>query len=533
MLIVDDDSIVRYGLKNAVDWETHDFKVVGEASNGQEALQMIGTLHPDLVITDILMPIKNGIELIEDAVKLYDDVYFLILSCYGEFGYVQKALRLGALDYLLKSTVVNGQEFLDSLLEAKKKIDELRLGTKESRRAAGILSTSREKEKFLAALIAGGIHDEAETKSGFEDLGLSSCESLFMLAVEVNHWSCIKEECADHWDILGRELVDIIKEAILKYCAHAVFMANENCYVCLLDLAEKNDLISDENKIVSIAEVIRLKIKFKLHYSVNIYISKKIRVSQIAEYYKRVEAVSRHKIYFDGNMNIMLDSLPEEQADSYRVERYGDKLTSLWDQKTKFFAFLQQLFCEIAAKSDKLRVYEGICFDAISVYNKMANYCLLYLSDKAEVNRLQCIQISEIYIFDDVQSTYRWLKKKFEELYAIMEQYETPKYNNIANEIIKYIDHHYSETINLDILEKQLNFNKYYLCRMFKEETGDNITDYINNKRILKAKELLKDEDSKISFVAKLVGYNDATYFNRVFKSIVGISPSNYKKQFF
>ncbi len=534
ILIVDDDSIVRYGLKNAVDWTANGFEVVGEAANGQEALGMIGELRPDIVITDILMPIKTGIELIEETAEKYKDVFFLILSCYGEFEYVQKALRLGALDYLLKSTVVHGDELLHSLLDVKEKIIDVRSKDREHRSLTG-LNTPAMVNRFLSAFVKGHIDNNGEIRDGLDELGLNHLsENYFLVGIGINDYYRIQSEYnkRDVGEQIDSKMIAVVGGVIKEYGHSVVFQADENWYVILIDMGGKSGLISLENKIISIAELIREKIDISLGYHINAYISSRMSIGGVAENYKKLVSASKHNVFLDENINIPVDAFLSKQTVPYHIETYADRLLRLLDQKDKFFEFLSYLFVDVAENSRKLRVFEGVCIDVISVYNKMLNNCLLYASSKGEIIDLQYIQISQVYIFGSVKDTCFWIKEKFETLFKITQQHKTPNYNEVVNGIIKYIDGHFFETINLDVLSDKLNFNKYYICRIFKEETGINITDYINNQRIQKAKELLEDRDSRISTVSEMVGFNDATYFNRVFKKIVGISPSCYKKQY-
>ena len=103
VIIVDDELLMRIGLKSIIQWEDEGFTILGEAANGREALELAGTHRPDLIITDIKMPVMDGLELIREARRLDIGGQFVILSCLEEFQYAQEALRLGAADYLIKS----------------------------------------------------------------------------------------------------------------------------------------------------------------------------------------------------------------------------------------------------------------------------------------------------------------------------------------------------------------------------------------------------------------------------------------------
>ncbi len=471
----------------------------------------------------------------EETLKQYTDVFFLILSFYGEFEYVQKALRLGALDYILKSTVVGGNELLESLLSARAKIQQTREKAKKDARDIESLKTPEMKLKFFNAFIDNRITNEFEIKSGFEQLGLDYLSAnYFLMGIRIKGYYKIQKQMTgtdDTADDLIGEMAGILEETLSEYGPKAILKMDENFYLIILDLIEKPELISAENKIISIAELIRVKIQAALGFGLHIFISKRIKAGQFADYCKKLDYANKYKIFMDDPQNIFPDEIVEKKSDKLEMETLNRKLSNLFDQKEKFFEFLYDLFFDVIAKSKNIRVYEGVCIDVISVYNKMLNNCLLYTSRQGDTLDLPYLPISQMYVFDQLEETYEWIKEKFELVYDITQKFKMPNYNSTVVKIIDYITGHYSETINLDILSKQVNFNKFYLCRIFKEETGYNITDYINHQRIKKAKEMLQDDAIKINMISDLVGYNDAAYFNKVFKKTVGVSPSEYKKQ--
>ena len=104
-LLVDDDALVLEDLKRLIPWEDLGFTIVGTARNGKQALKQFRALRPQLVITDVVMPLKDGIELIEAIKDMEPGTFFLILSSYDEFDYAKSALQLGVVDYLLKTEI--------------------------------------------------------------------------------------------------------------------------------------------------------------------------------------------------------------------------------------------------------------------------------------------------------------------------------------------------------------------------------------------------------------------------------------------
>lgn len=119
VLLVDDEKIARIGLRTTFDWERHGFTLVGEASNGQNAMKWIQNQEIDILITDIAMPVMDGLELTRKTKELCPWVKVLLLSCHNDFEYVREGIRLGASDYILKPTL-NSDSLITVLNQMKK-----------------------------------------------------------------------------------------------------------------------------------------------------------------------------------------------------------------------------------------------------------------------------------------------------------------------------------------------------------------------------------------------------------------------------
>ncbi|HYE11086.1 MAG TPA: response regulator, partial [Patescibacteria group bacterium] len=122
VLIVDDEVLVRVGLKTTIDWEANGFTVVAEASNGEQGYEQYKKHMPDVIITDIKMPKRDGLWLVEEVRKENRNAKILVLTCYDEFSFARKALKLGADDYILKSEVED-EELIAVIQSLKKKLD--------------------------------------------------------------------------------------------------------------------------------------------------------------------------------------------------------------------------------------------------------------------------------------------------------------------------------------------------------------------------------------------------------------------------
>lgn len=107
VLIVDDALLIRKGIKHSINWEKEGFQIIGEGKNGEEALELIETFHPHIVITDMVMPVMDGVELTKAIKEDFPQIEIIILSSFGDFDYVRSTFQLGISDYILKPLILN------------------------------------------------------------------------------------------------------------------------------------------------------------------------------------------------------------------------------------------------------------------------------------------------------------------------------------------------------------------------------------------------------------------------------------------
>lgn len=184
VMLVDDDLLVRLGIKSLIDWERHDFEFIGDASDGEKALELMGDRVPDILLTDIVMPRMNGLELIEAVKSRYPETVIIVLSSHNEFEYVRQAMKLGVEDYMLK-TSLKPPELLNLLEEASSKVVRL----KAQRAGEAGLTTPKQRSraslagKLQAELATDRVHDDAVVESNGPELRPDS----YLLVLKVRH----------------------------------------------------------------------------------------------------------------------------------------------------------------------------------------------------------------------------------------------------------------------------------------------------------------------------------------------------------
>lgn len=509
VLIVDDEEIIRQGISQVIPWEAEGFRLVGVAENGQEALEKIELFHPDIVLTDIKMPVMDGIELIRQVRERGFSVEFIILSGYGEFELAQAALEYGARHYLLKpsseATIVEALRQVAEQIE-KKRNDEAFI--KESKeRLYKFLPLV--KEQFIRDLFMGASYTEEEFQYYRTYL---------------------------HIDFETASLVLYQIEGILSY---------EDLFV-LLRICKKLSPSQDAIGTIINSHVVML-------YPL---VQEQELISHIEQIQKEFATYSSRKIsvVYETQVSLReLDSLYQELLIGCRY--LGQKNPGLVWHRT------QIPFSEIRKSEDLYRSQELLlalqCGDKDAVSRELEALFSMFRRKKMGP-RLVRSHLEQLLFWLEKEGNFKFFRESvnsflgkesdmislegledvirtmFEELvnqnYRSMKNYK----NRLVNLLIHYARIHLSnEHLSLKWLaQKYLHVDPGYLSKLFVKETGQRFKHYLLRMRIEKARRLLDIySEDRIYEVAREVGMGDnPQYFSQVFKKYTGKSPSEYKK---
>ena len=351
--LVDDEPIVRKGLKKLIPWEEMGFQVICEAESGEEALQQLKEQRIDLSITDIEMPMMNGMEFMAKAREMEYRGEIVVLTAYGEFEYAKGAIKYGVVDYILKPL---------------------------------------EENKIIEVL--GNVREKLLLKRQNEDM-----------------YKLLKGREGKE-----RQFSREKDKQLIKY----MIQSDQRTFEVLESIVE-------EEKAYGNMEVASMCVRFS-------YILEEI-VSRIQEKYTYLGKLENIESYLQYGQN-------EIKEQEVLIERFSQKI--------------------------------------ISLYN----------------------------IFKDSKVMYK---------------------DNVVMQACQYVIEHVDEEINLAIISEKLAISKNYFCTLFKQETGENFLNFVTEMKMRRAKFLLKEKNLKVYEVCELIGYNDTTYFTRLFKKYTQMTPNEYK----
>lgn len=528
ILIVEDEIRIAQLIKKIIKWDEIGLDCIGVADNGQTALNIIDELEPDIVITDIRMPIVNGLELIKITRQKNEHIKFIIVSGYKEFDYAHKAIQYGVNDYLLKP--INEEEINKVLREIYIELDQNRYKRKEEEFLRKEITESRKiiKSQFLSSVVAN--IDSYYSEEMMEDYNLVFTGDAYC-GIDIKLDYRDYEKYDERQDRLTIEQTIVIIEKNLKGQVKEQLICekdNLNIY-CLInyDLSKSKEIKFCINNILT--EIQAYLLKFEL-YEVTIGIGcevmefGKIGLS-ISEAYRAVQ----NRIKVGTERLIYSKSLPLDNIlniDEF-FNTYKEKfLTSIESYARKNLEkCINDIFWEVRSISniDFSCCYSiaekliNIFFDNIEIKNqegatlkqhllKACQHCYTLTGIKTLLSR---------HLGDYLESSLNQLKS------------ENVKPIRIAKQ---YIMEHYSEKIALEDVAEMVGLNPAYFSVLFKKETGMNFINYLVDLRMEKAKNLLRSTNDTMVAIAQSVGYKDTRYFSQLFTKTVGIKPALYRK---
>ncbi|QGQ95039.1 response regulator [Paenibacillus psychroresistens] len=531
ILIVDDEEVIRKGLAKIINRSGAGFEVIGDVNNGLEALEFIKNRLPDVIITDIKMPGMDGIELIKQLETLHPSIKKIMISGFNEFNYVRDSMKLGALDYLLKPvddvqllTLLSKIE--DSIKnENELRINDIRLKVKLNESLPFL------KEQFIEELIKGKKFSRQDLASKLDYFNLQEeTGNYYVIIVSINKYKVITREIGMEEARIKAYIIKNITEETIRISSSYVSYTDPLGLVIAISIPSgEEELI---HKIVKGIGDNLQRYAAKIDCTIAIGSLSTDLLDLKSSYNHAVSALKRR---FYRDKYAVIDYYAEAEfmhfnADfpAYLVDRFEDQLKNAFEiSNAKQAESAIEDFCTILVKNN---------MDPGEVVNIFINAFIKIQSDISDFNRAvhelygsDYFYINEIGIYDCLSDFKKYNLFIYSDVLKKMMSNRKRKEGKLVDIVKDYVTKHYNEDVTLSKIAEITYVNSSYICDLFKNQTGENFIEYLTKIRIEKAKLLLKDARFKTYEVGDKVGYSDATYFSRVFKKIVGISPTEYR----
>jgi len=525
VLIVDDEILVRLSLKTLIPWSENGFRIVGEAQNGLEALALLEQEECHIVLTDIRMPDMDGLELISRIRRQWPQTKCVILSNHNDFEYVQQALRLGAVDYLLKLAWVP-EELLDKCLrlqqEARREEEE-----EEERHRAEVKMNRLDREakemllRSLLTKLASRLEIENATADAEFDFRVSHYRTA-VIAIDL-YEQVVEENRFRSEQLLTYTVANVLNEILRKHAGGELVEVSGGIFA----------IVSSEitpRMLQHMQEATGAYVKISISCGVSRPFA---GLSDLyASFQEAKTALQRRFFQGIGTIAFAEDIAASPDAETSRVEAPGEDTWARLLAEGGEDEPLRQL----EAWFDQWSAMEEAESDAV----RSGLLHLLYRFNKAlEGTGKTYYSVPEYegrYPFDVIRNAEtlaeirEWLIGWIRQSLRFARAAVNIKYRPEIRKVMDMIQGEYASQLKVSDMARRVGFAENYLSVLFRKETGSKIVDYLTAVRMEKARELLKDPTYKIYEIAEMVGYGDSNHFSKYFKKIEGVFPLEYRK---
>jgi two-component system response regulator YesN len=477
VLLVEDELFVRESIKEIIPWEQHNYRLIGEASNGIEAMTFIETHEPDVVITDIIMPEMDGLELLKTARSRGYSCKFVMLTCMNEFHYVRESLEYGASNYILKLSM-------------------------------SVKSLSETLGKINVELNKGKEYQEYETTQFYRtwweaifDKKRDAMGTTHRLEVPIRNGSAYY--CRIIGIFHGRS-----SYGENEFLAHGLLAHPDRCVIHLFTLHGVTSVFVWSPDPIQVYTT-------KLENSSELVISENFTLKDIIESWKSVIRKLTGYWYEIVDENI----LPTCGQPWY------------WEEETYFFQQFEQMKIEECKQM----------IDRLWISMKESRLCMIAAkqlvveTDRTlqRLSRTQYEETNEGWASSDALQLKQWFTARMEEYIQVRcGMLEGQTDHEEVNKVKNYILQNYGESVTVKSMAKLVALDETYLSNLFKQKTGETLIKFLHRIRMDKSIYYLERTNLSIADIGIKTGFNNINYLNRLFKRTVGITPSEYRTKY-
>jgi len=528
VLIIDDDFQVLEGMKRSIPWEQLDAEWVGEAMDGKEGLDVIKATNPDIVITDIYMPVMNGLEMIEQLREEQYNGEIIILSGYSDFQYARQALRLQVSDYLSKPVTL--EELRTVLERVVKELEakELKELEQEEVRQRLLMYEPFVRKEWLKSVVTGTF----DRKLADESLNLSDKaywldRSHAVMGMELRNTVRISNVTLTDWNLFRFALANIVRELLAEQWPESELVELHSHHEAIVfHIGPELSAAEAQRQLRAIAARIVDCVRKYLQLEI------RIGIGSVKKDWKDISNSTEEAFLDLLRQTIVLQgeaAAAATDAVAIRPVKFYQELAEAIvysrEEATNDIidGYVQQLRTMPAITPDYLRY---MCSELWTIFAYSLYSVGVVLGDLFPDSPV-AHEIGKISTVDDFA---HWLRGKIRVIASSRGWNENSRHKDAVDFMIHYAHSRYSEEINLEDLSKQLYLSRNYLNQIFKKATGETFTNYVIRVRMEKARALLLEGKSMIYEISEKVGYKNVPYFSSLFKKYYGMNPSEVGK---
>lgn len=527
VIIADDEKWVRAAIRTLIPFEKLEMKLVGEASNGIEALELCRLHDPDIVLTDIMMPGLTGLDLIEELRKSRPKVKIAIISGYSDFEYAKAAMKSGINDYLLKPLEEN--ELLQVLERFKKEIAEemktLRSSHLEKEKIK--LAVPLLKEAFLKRLVSQNTFTLEKIKTRLQEFGIEFKGNTFYIAVfSSDRPKDINTEGDEEYRL------EIIRRVMKRYTGAVTFPGKGTASEVISIISCQNGLVGAK---LENAFQLCLKI-FKKRFGSTLsggFSQSSHQLCLLYQLFTQAELALDMRFWTGpGFLHPYNPKLLSREPDLPLSDEILNKIIlnlKLSNIQTAFShvdGVVEALKNQTDIKPLFVREY---FWQLVQSIISILNIQLPFIRFETRLTGEQPYERILRTAFIDGLAQYT--KELLMHVYDFFHDKNPVNNSNLIDNAKRIIEANYAGDISLEHVARHVHLSPAYLSELFKKETGMSFVDYKTVVRIENAKRLLDSTPGNISDISEKVGYSDPKYFSKLFKKITGKTVYEYRKE--
>lgn len=537
VLLVEKQQQMIHVLKNMLPWGEYGFEVASVAETESDALALYGEYKYDIVITSLDLKGGNGISLIKKLRHLAPECIVVVISGHEDYDSVREAFVAGAYDYLLKSRL--RCSLLSNLLEC----------IREEKLKGNHTTSIQESWEEMLEKILGLIRDEQKVDLNVLNETLDrpelcvlngSYRLLYFRQDNIRNFNrSLKTYDKPFW-MNSEEFIDMFRKKVsmrdqiqsqLKRLLQQDIEGIENAYI-LFNKKHSGVIllpVMSRNEYINLARQIITDIEQRLTYDFSVSLSRELRgIDEFLDGYQEVMNYHMAQKFYDGDRCIEYvdDHKPVTKLRYSSFPGGNDIAQGVTEQN---FDKVSRAYMELIEKMVSLKID----------YTEVKEYFVSILRDTKKI--ITENGVNEQYPFEilyegineseSVQYLQLELEKIFKTLIDWEREHHINRYHQKVTDMLDYIEEHLSEKLTLDAVAGASALSVTHASRLFKNEIGKSIIEYVNERKMIKAEELMHDSTRKIKDIAAMVGISDQLYFNKVFKKYYHLSPREYRKR--
>lgn len=516
ILIADDEYWTREKIRTMIQWEQYGLKFMEPAVDGEDVLKKIEADKPDILITDINMPFINGVELLSMIREKYPEIITFVISGYNDFDYVKETFLSGSINYLVKP--VTKIDLVNALSKALELISE--------RQKRQMKASSLMQDREFSLLV------EREETPFTQTVNINSNIDFtgFSLAlIKIHNMKELAKEYQNDMNQLSyavkKEIRNIVSTEGMIVFNH-IYRSNEFIIV--------TDLENDELK--KISEKLLVYLPPVVHSVISICVSEHIyTLDSIHMAYIQSVALLMTRTYTDKNELLFSGrntELPGSSKINSRIREVHEKQLKSLIQSGNKPAIKSMVFDSVGLRDcqNQSWSYLEVKQTVKKILNIFMDYTAVSRNPKDVVDMEQMADAADKMIETLNSASMCDILEDIIDSAASGSRESAPdSIRSLVKQAVHFIDEHYFEEVSLSSLSRQFNVESSYFSKMFRQETGENPMVYITRLRMEKAMEYMKNKEMNLTEIAFMVGYDDYTYFSRVFRKVEGKSPRDYR----